>query len=368
MLYASQRWLAEQNSWWAAGIFLATLLLSATLYTLVARLLQRWAARTDSSVDNTMLAHLNGPLRLLVPVLSLVLVASLVNLPKAIIGPTHHAMVLAAIGLVAWLLIRVLRVVQDVLAARLDIASPEKLQERGVYTQVKVFRNIASFIVALLAVAFMLMTFDKVREFGVSLLASAGLAGVVIGFAAQRSIATAIAGIQVALAQPIRVNDVVIIENEWGRVEEITLTYVVVRIWDLRRLVVPINYFIEKPFQNWSRISPELLGTAFIYTDYRIPVDEVRSALGRILEGTELWNRKGWGLQVTNTSERALELRALMSANNSGDAWDLRCHVREKLVDFIQKTYPEYLPRLRADIHSTVADSDAGAKTAARVG
>jgi small-conductance mechanosensitive channel len=168
--------------------------------------------------------------------------------------------------------------------------------------------------------------------------------------AAQRTIGTFIAGVQIALTQPIRIDDVVIVEGEWGRVEEITLTYVVVKIWDLRRLVLPITYFIEKPFQNWTRVTADLLGTVYLYVDYTVPFEEVRKELKRLVEESELWDKKVCVLQVTNATEHAVELRALVSASDASKAWTLRCHVREKLVEFVQKNYPEALPRVRAEL------------------
>ena len=202
----------------------------------------------------------------------------------------------------------------------------------------------------MIAAAAMLMTFNQVRQVGVSILASAGIVGIVIGFAAQRSLGNLIAGIQIAITQPIRLDDVVIVEGEWGRIEEITLTYVVVGIWDQRRLIVPINYFIEKPFQNWTRTTAQLLGTVYLYADYTLPVERVREELHRILEASDLWDRRTWGLVVTNTSERTVELRALMSSQDSSSAWDLRCRVREKLLEFLQKNFPESLPRTRVEM------------------
>ena len=154
---------------------------------------------------------------------------------------------------------------------------------------------------------------------------------------------------QIALTQPIRLDDVVILDGEWGRVEEIGTTYVVVCIWDLRRLIVPLSYFIEQPFQNWTRQTSELLGTVFVYADYNVPIQAVRTELGRILKASELWDGKTWGLQVTNTTERTIELRALMSASDSSKAWDLRCHVRENLIQFLQQSYPESLPKMRVE-------------------
>lgn len=202
------------------------------------------------------------------------------------------------------------------------------------------------------------MTFDKVRQIGVSILASAGIAGIIIGFAAQRSLATLIAGIQIAITQPIRIDDVVIVENEWGWIEEITLTYVVIRIWDQRRLVVPITYFIERPFQNWTRTSAELLGTVYLYADYGIPVDELRQELEKIVNASPLWDKRVAKIQVTNATEKTVEMRALVSAENSSNAWELRCLVREKLIDFMQRNYPERLPRIRLETNK--GDNDVG--------
>jgi small-conductance mechanosensitive channel len=186
-----------------------------------------------------------------------------------------------------------------------------------------------------------------VRQLGTAMIASAGVAGIVIGFAAQKSLGTLLAGFQIAMTQPIRIDDVVIVEGEWGKIEEITLTYVVVKIWDLRRLVVPITYFIEKPFQNWTRTSADILGTVFLHVDYGVPVGAVREELTRILAASPNWDHKVNVLQVTDAKERTLELRALASSSDASKSWDLRCEMREKLVAFIQDQYPESLPRLR---------------------
>jgi small-conductance mechanosensitive channel len=211
-------------------------------------------------------------------------------------------------------------------------------------------RQTSIVIIGLIAIAAILLNFDSVRNIGAGLLTSAGVAGIIIGFAAQKTIANLLAGFQIAFTQPIRYDDVVIVEGEWGKIEEITLTYVVVRIWDLRRLIVPINYFIEKPFQNWTRSSAEILGTVFIYVDYNIPVDKIRNKLTQILESHELWDKKVNALQVTNTDNKVMELRALMSAKDASDAFDLRCMVREQLVHFVQENYPDSLPKIRAEL------------------
>jgi len=245
-------------------------------------------------------------------------------------------------------------VIRGLVMSHYEVDAKDNLRARRVQTQLQVLERIAIFIIAVFAASAMLMTFDQVRQVGVSILASAGLIGIIVGFAAQKSIGTLIAGIQIAITQPIRMDDVVIVEGEWGKIEEITLTYVVVRIWDQRRLVVPITYFIEKPFQNWTRTTAELLGTVYLYVDYNLPVERIREELQSILESTELWDRRTWGLVVTNTSEKTVELRALMSAADSSSAWNLRCRVREKLLEFIQNNFPESLPRMRLEIENDI--------------
>ena len=194
------------------------------------------------------------------------------------------------------------------------------------------------------------MTFSEIRKIGVSIIASAGVTGIILGFAAQKIIGGVLAGIQIAITQPIRLDDVVVVENEWGRIEEINLTYVVVRIWDQRRLVLPTTYFIEKPFQNWTKTSSEILGTVFIYTDYTVPLDEIRVELTRLLQNCKYWDGKVNVLQVTNSTEKTVEIRALVSAVDSSTAWDLRVFIRENLIKFLQEKYPDSLPKSRVHI------------------
>jgi small-conductance mechanosensitive channel len=261
-----------------------------------------------------------------------------------------HVVYLWLIASFGWLSIKGVHIGRDVILSYYDVDVRDNLQARRVYTQIGVISNIISTAVLILTVAFMLMTFGKIRQIGVSLLASAGIIGIILGFAAQKTLGNLIAGIQIAIAQPIRLDDAVVVENEWGWIEEITLTYVVVRIWDLRRLILPISYFVEKPFQNWTRTSADILGSVFIYLDYTVPVKEVRAELERILEKSPHWDKKVKVLQVTNTTERTVELRALMSAADSPTAWNLRCEVREKLIEFLQKEYPQSLPRMRVEL------------------
>jgi small-conductance mechanosensitive channel len=294
-------------------------------------------------------SHLRHPLKFLLPALFVASMRSWLRVPQDFRAVVDYAVEIWIIAVVAWLAVKVVHAVRDIIMSRYDIEAADNLQARRIYTQLRVIGHILSALIVLFAVAFTLLIFPKVRQIGVSLLASAGIVGVILGFAAQKTLGNFIAGIQLAFAQPIRIDDVVIVENEWGWIEEITLTYVVMRIWDLRRLVIPISYFVEKPFQNWTRISADLLGTVFIYADYTIPVQEVRGELTRILEASPHWDRKVNVLQVTDATDRTVQLRALMSAKDSPTAWDLRCEVREKLLQFLQQRFPRCLPRVRID-------------------
>jgi small-conductance mechanosensitive channel len=274
----------------------------------------------------------------------------LVGLSDRYLTFSQYIFTLILIGLVSWLVIRSIDVLRDYVTARYDIKAKDNLRARRIHTQLNIVRQIVTVAVIVVALGTALMVFERGRELGKTILASAGIIGIVAGFAAQKTIATFFAGIQLAITQPIRLDDVVIVENEWGRIEEITLTYVVVCIWDQRRLIVPATYFIETPFQNWTHTSAEMLGTVFIYTDHTVPVDSVRSELQRILEASSLWDKRVCVLQVTNTTERTIELRALMSAADASTAWSLRCEVREKLVEYLQRQFPDALPRIRAEL------------------
>lgn len=246
-----------------------------------------------------------------------------------------------------WLALNLLQMIKKVIVSNYDVHTDNNLKARKMYTQFNILERIFMFLIIILAVGAVLMSFDGIRELGVSIFASAGVAGIIIGFSAQKMIGTILAGIQIAIAQPIKMDDVVIVEGEWGRIEEITLTYVVVKIWDKRRLIVPTPYFIEKPFQNWTKTSSDILGTVFLYTDYKVSFDAIRTELTKILESTSLWDKKVNVLQVTDSKPNCVEIRALMSAKDSPTAWDLRVMVREKLITFLQKNYPESIAHTR---------------------
>jgi small-conductance mechanosensitive channel len=226
----------------------------------------------------------------------------------------------------------------------------DNLAARRIQTQTRVLARIASGTALVAGLALVLMTFPRARQVGTSLLASAGVAGLIVGLAARSVFSNLLAGLQIALAQPIRIDDVLIVQGEWGRVEEITATYVVLRIWDERRLIVPLGWFIENPFQNWTRRSAEILGTVFLWLDYTVPVDAIRAEARRLCEASPHWDRRVCVVQVTDASDRAVQLRILVSSVASGANFDLRCELREALIDFVRREYPAALPRVRADM------------------
>ncbi|HEU5079148.1 MAG TPA: mechanosensitive ion channel domain-containing protein [Opitutaceae bacterium] len=331
------------------GVFIALLWLFVEFTRLVEHGVTRWTRRTRSSIDDLLATLIIRTARIILPVLAIIMALPLVGLPpryEAFLSTAGSLLLVCSIG---WVLSHGVLLVEKNILENFDVKVANNLRARSVHTQVQVMRKTLLFVIAIFTIASALMVFGPVRQLGTSILASAGVLGIIVGFAAQRTISNLFAGMQIALTQPIRLNDVVIVENEWGRIEEISLTYVVVRIWDLRRLVVPIQYFIDNPFQNWTRASANLLGTVFFYCDYTIPVGEVRAELLRIVKKLPEWDGSAVGLQVTDVTEHTIQLRALASAADASKAFDLRCAIREQLLDFLQTNYPESLPRTRVD-------------------
>ena len=335
------------------GIFLGAMILGLIVHFVVFRIAAAFAKRTSTTFDEALIRHFRGPSRIIFPIISINLCMPLIQLSPNFKVFINHLIGLVTIAASAWLIMRLADAAEEIVLLKHRIDEKNNLRARKIRTQMQILKKVIIIVVAILSVAAALMTFERVQQIGTSLLASAGLAGIIIGFAAQRSIATLIAGMQIAVTQPIRIDDVVIVEKEWGRIEEITLTYVVVRIWDQRRLIVPITYFLEKPFENWTRVSSELLGYVYLYIDYKVPVDAVRSELKSILENAEQWDGRVCSLDVTNATEKTMELRALTSAADSSAAWELRCLVREKLIEFVRENYPDGLPRIRAELSGT---------------
>jgi len=309
-----------------------------------------WATTTPSPIDDLLVPLLGSSFRILVIVIAIILGLPMLGLPTPYASVITRITSIVLIIAVAVLLIRAVAMGQTVVLIRFDMAAADNLRARKVYTQLHVITRVIYVLIGLLAVASILMLFQEVRHVGTSLLASAGLVGIVSGIAAQKTLANLFAGFQIALAQPMRQDDVVIVEGEWGRIEEITLTYVVVHIWDDRRMVLPLSYFIEKPFQNWTRTSSQLMGSVFVWVDYTFPVEAGRAALQGIIENHPLWDRRFWNLQVSDATDRTMQLRILATSADSSKSWDLRCAIREQFIAFIQRNHPASLPRLRAEM------------------
>jgi small-conductance mechanosensitive channel len=265
----------------------------------------------------------------------------------------------ALIAVITWLSVRCAAAIGEAIVAAHPLDIADNLQARRIHTQARVLARTVMVLIIIVGLGAALMTFPDVRQIGASLLASAGVAGLVAGIAARPVLGNMIAGLQIALSQPIRLDDVVVIQGEWGRIEEITGTYVSVRIWDQRRLIVPLQWFIENPFTNWTRSSSQIIGSVFLWLDYRMPLTPLREALTRIVEAAPEWDRRVKVLQVTDANERAMQLRVLVSSVDSGLNWDLRCRVREGLLDFVNEQYPQYLPRARAEVSAELESSGA---------
>ena len=335
--------------WAVSGIVLALAIIAGlAIHSAVGRITRRALAGRPFALS--LIARTHGLSRLTFVTLALALVLPAMKLPPDIAEATAVALRLVVILLVGWIAMIAVDVGATVYLLRFQLDAEDNLLARKHITQMRVLKRVVSTVVILITAGAALMTFDAVRQFGVSLFASAGVAGLVAGFAARPVLTNLIAGIQLAMTQPIRLEDAVIVENEWGWVEEITSTYVVVRLWDWRRLIVPLSYFIEKPFQNWTREGSALIGRVLLYLDYMAPIDRIRAKAAEIAEQSPLWDRKVVNVQVSDAREHTIEVRVLISAGNASAAWNLRCEMREKLIAFLCSEHPAALPRARADL------------------
>jgi len=310
-------------------------------------LVSRW---WDFIVIKSTIKHLKRPVAFFIPLLLLNFSLDFMVMPASVRIPLDKALEIALTATFALILVRLINVLEDFFYLKYDLNKENNLKERKIRTQLQFVRKFIVSLIIIITAAIILLSFESMRKIGAGLLTGVGIGGIIIGFAAQKSLGNLLAGFQIAFTQPIRIDDVLIVEGEWGRVEEITLTYVVVSIWDQRRLILPITYFIEKPFQNWTRVSADLLGTVFLYMDYTIPIEPLRQELTRLLNDNPLWDKRVNVVQVTDTNkDGSIEIRFLMSASNSSRAFDLRCHVREAMITFIQNNYPDSLPKMRLE-------------------
>ena len=330
----------------------AAALVAVLVAAVAARMLRPVLTRLTafSPVASAVVVRSLRPLQWLLPLVALQLVWQGVPDDLRGIGPLRHLNGVLLIAALTWLAARAVRGVADGVIALHPADVADNLRARRVQTQTRVLARIAASTVLVAGLAFILMTFPRARQLGTSILASAGVAGLVVGLAARSVFSNLLAGLQIALAQPIRIDDVLIVEGEWGRVEEISATYVVLRIWDERRLIIPLQWFIEHPFQNWTRREAAMLGTVMLWVDYSLPVEAVRQEAQRQCEALPLWDKRVCVLQVTDANEHAIQLRVLASSADSSSNWDLRCRVREGLIAFVQQHHPDSLPRMRAEL------------------
>ena len=332
---------------WNAIVVTGSLILGILIKFILHKILAFYKKRSDYYVFKLVTEHINTPASFFIPLVVL-------NASHGLMRLAERALIskIIELGLIvtfAFVLIGVIGLIEDIIYYKNDIRKKDNLKERKIRTQIGFISRFAIFIVILLAIAAILLSFDNLRKIGTGLLAGVGLGGIIIGFAAQSTLSNILAGFQIAFTQPIRIDDVVIAEGEWGRIEDITLTYVVMKLWDERRLVLPINYFITKPFQNWTRVSGELTGSVFLYMDYGLPIDKVREKYESLLKQNPLWDGRVRAIQITDCKERVIEVRVLMSSTNASDLFDLRCHIREQLITYIQQNYPETLPKTRSE-------------------
>jgi small-conductance mechanosensitive channel len=329
----------------AAAIALLLVILAMRIFRLAAT-----RATSHHSVLGMIVRRTEVPLTFVVSMIALNVVLQAAPNDLTAIAPVRHGVGVTLIVAMTIFLLRCVRVAGEAIVALNPYDAADNLRARSLLTQTKVLTRTLYGVILLIGTSIALMTFPGVRQVGASLLASAGIAGLALGLAAKPVLGNMLAGLQIALTQPIRIDDVLVLEGEWGRVEEINGSYVVVAIWDQRRLVVPLQYFIEKPFQNWTRKTSQILGTVMLWVDYRLPVDPVRAEVTRLCEQDKDWDGRVGIVQVTDTSDTTMQLRVLLSSENSGRNFDLRCRVREGLIAFIAREYPLYLPHLRAEI------------------
>lgn len=338
--------LFQQDPWVATAVVALLAVIAALVAHWVGRALLLRATR-GSPVLHAVVQATESAAGAALPLAALQLVWTAAPDGLRYIQGLRHANGLLLIAALTWLAMCVISGIAQGIIVRHPVAAEDNLQARRIQTQATVLSRSAMVMVSLAGAAMALMTFPGARQLGASLLASAGVLGIIGGIAARPVFSNLIAGLQLALAQPIRLDDVLVVKGEWGRVEEITGTYVVLKLWDERRLIVPLQWFIENPFENWTRTSSQILGTVMLYLDFAMPMEPLRAELERVVHAAPEWDKRVCVLQVTDASERAMQVRVLVSAASAGKSFDLRCKVRESLLSFVAREYPQCLPELR---------------------
>lgn len=335
------------TSFWlkALIIFAVCIIIGLAVQWVAFSIIKIFNAKKPTVLKTQLLKHLKTPAKFLLPILFIYSSFGMFEISVF----WHKAIEASIVINFSWVLVATLNGIEEIVTQKFVKSSSYKAKERKVITQMRFIKSISIVIIVTLAIATILWNIPEVKIIGTTILTSAGIIGIIAGVAAQKSIANFITGMQIAFTQPIKIDDEVVIEGEFGTVEDITLTYVVVKTWDWRRLVLPLNYFNDHPFVNWTFNSTQIIGTVFLYVDYTFPVNELRKKFMTIINNHKLWDKKTTTLLVTNTDANSIELRVTFSAKNSSDVWKMRCEIREQLIAFIQEQFPESLPKLRRE-------------------
>jgi small-conductance mechanosensitive channel len=340
-----------RHGWFFAIFFFCTAIVIANVvHYILFRVLRRKEAESRR-LGWGLQRYLSHPSRAIFFLTCLLIVLPIIpRIPDKLADTLRQLFIMAIVAALGWFAIGCIYVFQAATLRRYDLTAENNIQARRVHTQFQLFRRLLITFVVIIDIGALLWTFNDPRiwHYGSGLLASAGIASLILATAAKSTVANFLAGLQIAVTEPIRIDDVVVVQGEWGRVEEINSAYVVIKVWDLRRLIVPLSYFIENSFQNWTRESSDIMGTAFLYVDYSIPVEDLRQQLNTIVHASPLWDQKTCGLQVTNLTDRCMEIRCLTSSRNSSESFDLRCLVREQMTAWIQQNYPTAFPITRS--------------------
>lgn len=353
------KWLvATLPSWLGiAALIVAAVGAALGLHWLLLKIARRAAARSRANLDDIVVQRMCAPLRWVLIGLALSGIRPALALGEPAVRVWNQLAGLVFPALLGWMAIAILSVVTDLVRARADISIADNLRARQRRTRADILHRIGIFLILLVSLCMMLMSIPSVRNVGVTLIASAGLAALAAGAAAQPALKNLVSGLQMAFTEPIRIDDVVIVEGEWGRIEEIRLTYVVVKLWDERRLIVPVSKFLEQSFQAWTRTTSQILGSVFWYLDPSTDVDALRAKLGELVRANKAWDGRFFNLQVTDTRPEAIEVRALMTAKDASAAFDLRCDIRESMLAFIRRQMPEAIVRYRGDLALPAGDT-----------
>ena len=328
----------ERNGIIALAVLIGAAAIALAAQGIVFGLLHKLARRTTGFLG-LFVTRATSPSRFIFPLVAIESTLPAVSLPEKSKLPAEHTLGVLIIAAIAWALVALVQLASDLTKRRYRLDIEDNLHARQIETRLDILTRAAVTIVLFVSTAIALTTFPAIRAIGATLLASAGLIGIMAGFAARPIFENLVAGIQIALTQPIRIDDVLIVEGEYGRVEKIGATYVVMRLWDWRRMVLPLTYFIDKPFQNWTYTTANLIGSVMLYVDYSVPVDALRKAVGEIIEQSPLWDKQVVNVALTDAKEGSIEIRILCSARNSPELFDLRCFIREKIVTYVQENF-----------------------------